>query len=145
MRSVTPSGSPVRRGTAARSASTTSTMLAPGCRATDTVIPGSPSTFTICVWSAADKRLRYAGQSLQLRLDGVGGELVEHPSIHPRGRDHHLGHGDVGDVELQDRGLADAVGQAAGDALDVLDDLHLGDVEVRPPIKPHLHHTAAAA
>ena len=93
----------------------------------------------------ADKCLRHAWQSLQLRLNGVGGELVEHPGIHPRGRDHDLGHGDVGDVELQDRRLADAVGQAAGDALDVLDDLDLGDVEVRAPIKPHLHHTAPAA
>src|SRR5207247_6586977 len=83
----------------------------------------------------ADERLRHARQSLQLRLDGVGGELVEQPGIHPRCRDHHLDDRNIGNIELEHCGLADTVGQGAGDALDVLDDLDLGDVEVRVPIK----------
>src|SRR5579884_4102004 len=92
-----------------------------------------------------DEGLGHAGEALQLGLDGVVGQVVELPGPELAAGDHHLGHGDVGDVKLQDEGLRDARGEVLHDPLDVLDDLDLRDVEVRSPVEPDLDRAGAAA
>ena len=86
--------------------------------------------------AAADVGAGDAVDALDLRLDGVVGEIVELPLVQPLAADRDLHDGDVGDVELDDERLLDARRQRVQDLRHALRHLELRVVQVDAVVEP---------
>ncbi|CAE6698544.1 hypothetical protein NSPZN2_10593 [Nitrospira defluvii] len=86
---------------------------------------------------------RDVGDLFDLRGNGVVGQVVECPFVKVAAGCSHERDGNIGDVELDDKGLENAGWQAVQDLGDALHHLHLAYVDVRAPIEPDLHRPDA--
>ena len=86
---------------------------------------------------------RDIGDLLDLRRDRIEGQVVERPFVEIVARDRHDRDRNVGDVELDDKGLQNAGREAVQNLGDALHHLHLADVDVRAPVEPDLHRADA--
>ncbi len=92
---------------------------------------------------ALDRRGGDVVDLLDLRGDGVVGQVVERALVEVAAGDGDQRHGNVRDVELDDEGLQNAGRQIGLDLRHPLHHFHLADVDVRAPIEPDLNRPDA--